>query len=128
MTLIVKDNKSTYAKYFGEILDFCNRVRAEGLALVDDRQWLLFCIPEPQDMKSHHLCMGRDGAAKCPGVVFFSPLYMCISNNIVVLNQVQCLTCLEHGRLCCYNYDIIDKRTVTADREELMHLEGGAMS
>jgi hypothetical protein len=61
MTIIAKDNKSTYKKYFDYIFDFCNKVRANGWTTKYSTQWNPSLVPEPQDMKSHQLCLGVDG-------------------------------------------------------------------
>jgi hypothetical protein len=64
MTIIAKDNKSTYKKYFDYIFDFCKEVRVIGWNTKYGTQWNPFLVPEPQDMKSHQLCPGGGGACK----------------------------------------------------------------
>jgi hypothetical protein len=92
MMIISKDNKSTYKKYFDYILDFCNKVRANGWTTKDGTQWNTFLVPEPQDMKSHQLCLGVGGACNGPGVVHFCHLCSRTSDDVAVPNQIGCDT------------------------------------
>jgi hypothetical protein len=84
MTIIVKDYNSTYKKYFDYIFDFCNEVRANGWTTKDGTQWNPFLVPEPQDMKSHQLCLGVGGACKGPGVVHFCHLCSRTGDDVAV--------------------------------------------
>jgi hypothetical protein len=69
MYLIAKYSNSTYHKYFGDILDFKNRMRTEGLTLEYGTHWNTFIIPKPHEMKSHQLCIGCGGASKGPAIL-----------------------------------------------------------
>jgi hypothetical protein len=121
MTIVAKDKKSTYQKYFAYIFEFCNRVREFGLE-VDEGKWTNIHIPEPQDMKSHQICLKRGGAANGPVVAHFDHLCMCISDNIDVPKQVPCCKCDEKGRLC-YCYNVVDKEEVEKAHQELAQFE-----
>jgi hypothetical protein len=90
MRIIAKYNKNTYKKYFDYIFDFCNEVRANGWTTKDGTQWNPFIVPDPQDMKSHQLFLGVDGACKGPGVVHFCHLCSHTSDVVAVPNQIRC--------------------------------------
>jgi hypothetical protein len=123
MTIMAKDNKSTYTKYFDHIFDFCNSVRVNGLVGSDGSQWQPFLISEPQDMKSHQICFGRGGAAKGPGIVHFCHLCMCTSDNIALSNQVQCEMCKAAPTHVCLHRNIYGAAEVQRRREELAALK-----
>jgi hypothetical protein len=128
MTLIAKDSKSTYQKYFSDILDFTNRMRTEGLTLDDGTRWNKFHIPDPQDMKSHQLYLGRVGAAKGHGVVNFCQLCMCMTDNIPVPNQVPFHHCLKKNNEFCFHYDVNDRKLIQEAKEELLRLEADELA
>jgi hypothetical protein len=123
ITIVAKDNKSTYSKYFNHIFDFCNRLRAEGLFLEDGTKWRPFLIPEPQDMKSHQICLGRGGAAKGPGVVHFDHLCMCTSDEIALPNQVLCDECKKARHYICLHHKVLDAEEVRRSKEELLGMD-----
>jgi hypothetical protein len=91
ITLVTKDNSRTYSTLFDHIFDFCNKVRDQVMTATDGTYWNPFLIPEPQDMKSNQICIGRGGASKGPGVLHFCHLCMCTmctSDEIMLPNQV----------------------------------------
>jgi hypothetical protein len=122
MTIIAKDNKSTYTKYFHHMLDFCNSVRVNGLVGSDGSQWQPFFISEPQDMKSRQICLGQGGTAKGPDVIHFSHLYMCTSDEIALPNQLQCEMCKAAPKYICLRHNICGAVEVQRRREELAAL------
>jgi hypothetical protein len=123
MTLISKDSKASHHKCFGDILDLANHMRTEGLTLEDRTKWNIFLIPEPQDMKSHQLCLGCGGASKGPVILNVCQLYMYISDNIAVQHQVTCQYCLENTNEFCFHYDVIDRKLIRDAKEELLRLK-----
>jgi hypothetical protein len=99
ITIIAKDNNSTYKKYFDYIFDFYNKVRENGLTTKYGTQWNPFIVPDPQDMKSHQLCLRVGGAFKGPGVVIFCHLCSRTGDDVAVPNQIRCDTCVFKRRL-----------------------------
>jgi hypothetical protein len=61
VSLVVKDNKSTYDKFLTHVFDFCQELLDHG---IPELGWKQFKVVGPQDMKISQLCMGRGGAAK----------------------------------------------------------------
>jgi hypothetical protein len=80
--ILAKDNKETYNKYLREIFNDVQVLRSEG---IPELSWLTFDIPEPQDMKSFQLCLGRGGA--CKGTNCFCQLCQLHSDS-VQLNEL----------------------------------------
>jgi predicted nucleic acid-binding Zn-ribbon protein len=86
--LLAKDNKETYNKYLREIFNDVQVLRSEG---IPELGWLPFDIPEPQDMKSFQLCLGRGGA--CKGTNYFCHLCQLHSDSVQLPNQIACRKC-----------------------------------
>jgi hypothetical protein len=82
---LAKDNKETYNKYLREILNDVQVLRSEG---IPELGWLPFDIPEPQDMKSFQLCLGRGGA--CKGTNEFCHSCQLHSESVQLPNQIAC--------------------------------------
>jgi hypothetical protein len=122
VTIIEKDNKSTYIRYCDHIF-FGNSVRVNGLVGSDGSQWEPFLISEPQDMTSHQICRGRGGAAKGPGVVHFCYFCMCTSYEIALPNQVQCEMCKAAPKHIYFHHNICGAAEVQRRREELAALD-----
>jgi hypothetical protein len=122
MTIVAKDNKSTYTKYFDHIFDFCNRVRVNGLVSSGGSQWQPFLISELEDIKSHQICLGWGCAAKGPGIVHFCHLCMCTIDEIALPNPVQCETCKAAPKHICLHHSMCGVAEVQRQREELTAL------
>jgi hypothetical protein len=86
--LLTKDNKETYNKYLHDIFNDVELLSDEGMP---ELSWLPFDIPEPQDMKSFQLCLGRGGACK----VNTYPCHLCqlYIDNVQLPNQIACQKC-----------------------------------
>jgi hypothetical protein len=54
-----------------------------GLTLDDGTKWQPFLVPEPQDMKSHQLCMGVRVAAK--GLVSY--MFAIVAASLVTISH-----------------------------------------
>jgi hypothetical protein len=119
ITIISKVNSRTYSSFFDHIFYFCNKVRDQGMAASDGKQWKPFLITSPHDMKSHQIFLGRGGAAKGPGVIHFCHLCMFTSNEIALSNQVQCVKCKCKGNTFCLHHDICCAEEIAKRREEL---------
>jgi hypothetical protein len=123
ITKMAKDNSRIYSRLFDHIFDFCDKVRDQGVTSSDGRQLNAFLIPDPKDMKSHQIFLGRGGASKGPGIVHFCHLCMCTSDKIALPNQMQCVKRKYKGKVVCRHHDMCYAEDIANCKEELATLE-----
>jgi hypothetical protein len=91
--ILAKDNKEKYNKYLREIFNNVQVLKSEG---IPELGWLPFDIPEPQDVKSFQLCLGRGGAYKANN--YFCHFCQLHIDSVQLPNQIACRKCAYASR------------------------------